>query len=1104
MAWWLRALEAWSFPLLVLGFLARQAAVEGNRAFWIARALEAWASQERRAFFSAAKTALLLTFPCGVGTGILAAAVMAAARVRRLSAKKTPEFPVPNLVLGSTLTCLRAFGGNILACLVVGTRNMVLTEEMVWPSAAGAWILVGGRRWVSASGLAFSLGDFLSLPVVHHSLVFLSEAFRALLVCGAVDTARGVIPLLLASQSAAGNGGWTLALLAGTMAGCGGSFLPGDRGLSPLSAGVPWAAQSALYGSAYYCVCCVLGVSPENAQAEVSLFFVSVALLQTTQRGGGPRFNPLSPLHRVAYSILGVAMPSPPLLLPPLQQQQERAPVPVVPPPTAPADPGAVEPEAGKGRRAGRRSTEVGRRASLGERTGGAAAAASGRASVVGAGVGPGAARWAAGHRDHRHGRSGSGNANGGSYCGSRSSNSGSRSSNSSSGGSNRSGSRSRSGALRGSSSRRGRGRGSRGMLSRAPGSGVRSRSRVGKGVAARRLLMRGTARVWGPGRISERGLGRAFGWTVAAITVIAISRLLAFSILTFQRQHENQPWSQQPLAADASGGDDGVDVRQAAGAGRGGGGAETGDDYGSSHGGRGAIGGGETFELPPGHGAGAEVGAVPGLGFPSQQPPSSNSQVPAAQEAVAGIGAEGEQATRLMLAFAVDDLSSVVKEFSEASRAWIDEVGTGDADGGTPDSSTAHHGAEDNFDPVDELPLVTSSQNPALRASSEDERQPTLETAAPPQSASNELEAQEEGVQPSVVPDEQPSDFYSAGSSSLDGGGSKADDGGNALVPAAESADSAPSLVSDAGAAAVAADAVDPSPSRASWRPWRRKRHRRGGGGEQEDSEGGGVTSLTPPGDGEEEGGKEEEDGDDDALPYPQLAMGAYEEACDRLPAAEPKLEASMLPPPGLVERVALGTGTVMRGGGEGRSRDVEFADDGDDGGGDGGGGGGGGGDDGGIDDTRVVDEKSVTTDHAAEGKTTTAPQDNDEDDPEVVPELPGGDHDGQSDGRRSGGVEAGGDGSAVESSSVALVATGPVEAEPGDIGGPEAAGSTRSEKASDLDGVAGGVGGGRVDFGQGEGVGETNPAGKEVPDVDVEARVAVLVEDDAAGASG
>lgn len=64
-----------------------QVAVEGNRAFWIGRAVDVWVSQERRAFFSSAERVLLLGFPFGVGAGVLAAAVMAAARVRRLAGK---------------------------------------------------------------------------------------------------------------------------------------------------------------------------------------------------------------------------------------------------------------------------------------------------------------------------------------------------------------------------------------------------------------------------------------------------------------------------------------------------------------------------------------------------------------------------------------------------------------------------------------------------------------------------------------------------------------------------------------------------------------------------------------------------------------------------------------------------------------------------------------------------------------------------------------------------------------------------------------------------------------------------------------------------------
>lgn len=60
---------------------------------------------------------------------------------------------------------------------------------------------------------------------------------------------------------------WALAVLAGVLAGCGGMFLPGDRGLSPLSSGVPWGVQSALLGSACYCYASVFAGTYVHAQS---------------------------------------------------------------------------------------------------------------------------------------------------------------------------------------------------------------------------------------------------------------------------------------------------------------------------------------------------------------------------------------------------------------------------------------------------------------------------------------------------------------------------------------------------------------------------------------------------------------------------------------------------------------------------------------------------------------------------------------------------------------------------------------------------------------------------------------------------------------------
>lgn len=64
-----------------------QVVVASSRDFWVAKALEAWVSHERVAFFDSAQRGLVLGFPHGVEMGVFAAAVAAAARVRLLAGK---------------------------------------------------------------------------------------------------------------------------------------------------------------------------------------------------------------------------------------------------------------------------------------------------------------------------------------------------------------------------------------------------------------------------------------------------------------------------------------------------------------------------------------------------------------------------------------------------------------------------------------------------------------------------------------------------------------------------------------------------------------------------------------------------------------------------------------------------------------------------------------------------------------------------------------------------------------------------------------------------------------------------------------------------------
>lgn len=83
-------------------------------------------------------------------------------------------------------------------------------------------------------------------PIIenHSPPSLLRSSLSTLSNCGVVD--------FLFFAAADGGGGWVLPVVAGVLAGCGGMFLPGDRGLTPVSDGVPWVVQSAIYGSMFY------------------------------------------------------------------------------------------------------------------------------------------------------------------------------------------------------------------------------------------------------------------------------------------------------------------------------------------------------------------------------------------------------------------------------------------------------------------------------------------------------------------------------------------------------------------------------------------------------------------------------------------------------------------------------------------------------------------------------------------------------------------------------------------------------------------------------------------------------------------------------------
>eukprot|EP00904_Undaria_pinnatifida_P012497 jgi/Undpi1/8378/HiC_scaffold_25.g10846.m1 len=142
---WLRLLESWTISALVTALFVRQVVFSSNRHFWVSKALDLWVSPQKQAIFPLAESILLLRFPYGVEAGFFAASIMAAARVRSRAEKAMPPRPVPTLVSGSLMTCLGAFGGNILASLLLETRSMLLVDDLAFPIAVSAWAIIGGR-----------------------------------------------------------------------------------------------------------------------------------------------------------------------------------------------------------------------------------------------------------------------------------------------------------------------------------------------------------------------------------------------------------------------------------------------------------------------------------------------------------------------------------------------------------------------------------------------------------------------------------------------------------------------------------------------------------------------------------------------------------------------------------------------------------------------------------------------------------------------------------------------------------------------------------------------------------------------------------------------
>jgi hypothetical protein len=199
------------------------------------------------------------------------------------------------------LSVLLLFGGGILAPFLLGRPPVVFVNDLITPTVLVSWLL--------CQRVPAVVSAMVNLPGPRQVFMLLGETNRFLGVIGMVNLSSGMIaagpyyPIPV----------WGPILL-GTIAGCGGLFLPFDKGLDGLKEGAPYKLQSAFYGALIYNFASndphvMEFLSPlvgEYSKQEAAGIVVGVlAVASTLQTLLGDGFNIFMPFNFVLSVLLG-------------------------------------------------------------------------------------------------------------------------------------------------------------------------------------------------------------------------------------------------------------------------------------------------------------------------------------------------------------------------------------------------------------------------------------------------------------------------------------------------------------------------------------------------------------------------------------------------------------------------------------------------------------------------------------------------------------------------------------------------------------------------------------------------------------------------------
>lgn len=201
---------------------------------------------------------------------------------------------------------MQALGGGIVTLPLLGQPSSVFMGEFRVPQAVIAWYLVyvlNFGKFFDFGPLKFLRGVFLALHRTHA-------------ICGMVQYANSILPVseYYASCNLFGP------IIAGTINGCMGFFLPLDRGLEPINNGTAWVIQFSFIAATFFHFMindltgpfgiAFRGAFGTQSEASVKLMLASVNILSILlQYFFHPESNLFTPIHKLGYLIFQVNGP---------------------------------------------------------------------------------------------------------------------------------------------------------------------------------------------------------------------------------------------------------------------------------------------------------------------------------------------------------------------------------------------------------------------------------------------------------------------------------------------------------------------------------------------------------------------------------------------------------------------------------------------------------------------------------------------------------------------------------------------------------------------------------------------------------------------------